>query len=58
MNPKDELVSFKKLRSWIDANNLSAWKLSIIRVSDRAAYQHLIVLPESLGQQLAGLSTP
>jgi pimeloyl-ACP methyl ester carboxylesterase len=50
MNPKDELVSFKKLRSWIDANNLSAWKLSIIRVSDNARYRHLIVLPESLGQ--------
>jgi pimeloyl-ACP methyl ester carboxylesterase len=50
MNPKDELVSFKKLRSWIDANNLSAWRLNIIRVSDRAAYQHLIVLPETLGQ--------
>jgi pimeloyl-ACP methyl ester carboxylesterase len=50
VNPKDELVSFKKLRLWIDANNLSAWKLNIIRVSDRAAYQHLIVLPESLGQ--------
>jgi pimeloyl-ACP methyl ester carboxylesterase len=49
INPKDELVSFKKLRSWIDANNLEAWTLNIIRVSDDTTYQHLIVLPESLG---------
>lgn len=51
-NLRDEVVSEKKLRRWIERNDLGAWRLRYVetRPEIQDSYQHLLVLPEHAGR--------
>lgn len=50
MSPGDELVNYCELGEWIQTNRLVSWELSSVHLSKAAAYQHLIVVPDALGE--------
>lgn len=53
IDPKDELVSYKRLRRFISEKNLSQWTLTPVTTSQsqlKGSYHHLITDAQALGQ--------